>query len=72
MMKKLDMAAMSLGIVGGLNALSIAAGKFDLIGAMTGKGGRFGRTNIATRTVYGVIGGGALWMLSRMIEREAF
>jgi uncharacterized membrane protein YuzA (DUF378 family) len=39
---------------------------------MTGKGGRFGRTNIGTRVVYGIIGGGALWSLSRLIEREAF
>jgi uncharacterized membrane protein YuzA (DUF378 family) len=72
MMKKLDLAATSLVIVGGLNALAIAAGKFDLISAVTGKKGRHGTTNIATRTVYGVIGGGALWTLSRLIEREAF
>ena len=72
MMKKLDLAATSLVIVGGLNALAIAAGKFDLFSAMTGKKGRLGGTNLATRTVYGVIGGGALWTLSRLIEREAF
>lgn len=72
MMKKLDLAAASLVIVGGLNALSVAAGRFDLISAMTGKRGRPGATNIATRVAYGVIGGGALWSLSRLIEREAF
>lgn len=70
--KELDMAATSLVIVGGLNALAVAAGKFDLISAMTGKGGRHGSTNIGTRVAYGMIGGGALWTLSRMIEREAF
>jgi uncharacterized membrane protein YuzA (DUF378 family) len=72
MMKELDLAAASLVIVGGLNALSVAAGKFDLVSAMTGKKGRHGGMNIATRVVYGVIGGGALWSLSRLIEREAF
>jgi uncharacterized membrane protein YuzA (DUF378 family) len=72
MMKKLDLAAASLVIVGGLNWLSVAAGKFDLVSAVTGKRGRPGNMNIATRTVYGVIGGGALWTLSRLIEREAF
>jgi uncharacterized membrane protein YuzA (DUF378 family) len=72
MMKKLDLAAASLVIVGGLNWLSVAAGKYDLIAAATGKKGHFGRTNLATRAVYGVIGGGALWSLSRLIEREAF
>lgn len=72
MMKKLDLAAASIGIVGGLNWLSVAAGRYDLIGAATGKKGRFGRTNLATRTVYGVVGGAALWSLSRLIEREAF
>jgi uncharacterized membrane protein YuzA (DUF378 family) len=71
-MKQLDMAARSLTIVGGLNALAIAADKFDLIGAATGKKGRFGRANIGTRVVYGIIGAGALWSLSRMIEHEAF
>ena len=71
-MKKIDLAAASLGIVGGLNWLSVAAGKFDLIAGATGKKGRFGRTNLATRTAYGVIGGAALYSLSRMIEREAF
>lgn len=72
MMKKLDLAANSLVIVGGLNALAVAAGKFDLIAAATGKKGKHGKTNLATRTVYGVIGGGALWSLSRLIQREAF
>ena len=72
MMKKLDLAAASLGIVGGLNWLSVAAGKFDLVSGATGNKGKFGRTNLATRTIYGVIGGGALWSLSRLIQREAF
>ncbi|MGH3001698.1 MAG: DUF378 domain-containing protein [Gaiellaceae bacterium] len=71
-MKNLDIAAASLVIVGGLNALAVAAGKFDLFALATGKKGHLGKTNIATRTVYGVVGGGALWTLSRLIEREAF
>jgi len=69
MFKKLDLAAASIGIVGGLNWLSVAAGKVDLLGKATGKG-RFGQTNLATRTLYGIVGGSALWSLSRLIQHE--
>jgi uncharacterized membrane protein YuzA (DUF378 family) len=69
MFKKLDLAAASIGIVGGLNWLSVAAGKVDLLGKATGKS-RYGQTNLATRTLYGIVGGSALWSLSRLIQHE--
>jgi uncharacterized membrane protein YuzA (DUF378 family) len=69
MMKKLDLVAASIGIVGGVNWLSIGAGKYDLVGRISGKHS-FGETNLASRTLYGIIGGAALWSLARLVERE--
>jgi CBS domain-containing protein len=71
MFRPFDLAARSLLIVGGLNWLSIAAGNVDLI-AEAARRSRIGRPNIAARTVYGIIGGAALWSLARLIEQEAF
>jgi CBS domain-containing protein/uncharacterized membrane protein YuzA (DUF378 family) len=70
MFKPFDLAARSLLIVGGLNWLSIGAGKTDLVALATRS--RFGRPNLAARVLYGIVGGGALWSLSRLIEQEAF
>ena len=56
--------------MGGLNWLMVAAGKFDLVAALTRR--RFGRPGIATRVLYGLVGGAALWTLSRWIQEEAF
>jgi CBS domain-containing protein len=70
MLRPLDLAARSMLIVGGLNSLAVATGRFDFIAHLAG--GRFGRPTIATRTLYGLIGGAALWSLSRLIEQEAF
>ena len=65
-----DRAMRALLIVGGLNWLLVAAGKFDLVATLTRR--RFGSPSVATRTVYGLIGGAALWTLSRWIQQEAF
>jgi CBS domain-containing protein/uncharacterized membrane protein YuzA (DUF378 family) len=70
MLGNVDRAMRALLVVGGLNWLMVAAGKFDLVAVLTGR--RFGNPNIATRTVYGVIGGSALYTLSRWIQHEAF
>jgi CBS domain-containing protein/uncharacterized membrane protein YuzA (DUF378 family) len=70
MFKPFDMAARSLLIVGGLNWLAIGSGKTDLVALATRS--RFGRPNLAARTLYGIVGGAALWSLSRLIEQEAF
>jgi CBS domain-containing protein/uncharacterized membrane protein YuzA (DUF378 family) len=69
MFKKLDLAARSLLIVGGLNWLANGAGRFDLVAWATGDRKR---PNIAARTVYGVVGGAALYSLARLIEQTAF
>jgi CBS domain-containing protein/uncharacterized membrane protein YuzA (DUF378 family) len=60
----------ALLIVGGINWLSVAAGKFDLVAAATGRS--FGRPNVPARVVYGLVGGSALYTLSRWIQQEAF
>ena len=70
MLGNVDRAMRALLIFGGLNWLMVAAGKFDLVAVLTGR--RFGNPGIATRTVYGVIGGSALYTLSRWIQSEAF
>jgi CBS domain-containing protein/uncharacterized membrane protein YuzA (DUF378 family) len=69
-MGNVDRAMRALLIVGGLNWLVVAAGKFDVVAVLTG--GRFGRPSIATRTLYGVVGGAALWTLVRWLQQEAF
>lgn len=69
MMKKLDLVAASLAIVGGVNWLAIGAGRYDMIGHVTGKHD-FGETNLASRTLYGILGGAALWSLARLVEQE--
>ena len=69
-MGNVDRAMRALLIVGGLNWLMVAAGKFDLVAVLTGR--RFGRPSVATRTLYGLVGGAALWTLSRWIQQEAF
>ena len=69
MLKKVDMAARSLLIVGGLNWLSMGADRFDLVAWATGNRRR---PNLAARTIYGIVGGAALYSLSRLIEQTAF
>ena len=70
MLRPFDLATRSLLVVGGLNWLAVGAGKFDLVAAVARS--RFGRPNIAARTVYGIVGGAALYSLARLIEQEFF
>src|SRR5437763_1340476 len=53
-MKKLDLLAAVLLIVGGLNWGLVAIAKWDLVAAIFGL--EFGETNAATRVVYGLVG----------------
>jgi uncharacterized membrane protein YuzA (DUF378 family) len=53
-MKKLDIAAAVLVIVGGLNWGLVAVAEFDLVAALFGL--EFGETNAASRLVYGLVG----------------
>ena len=69
-MKNADRAMKALLVVGGINWLTVAAGKFDIVATLTGR--RFGTPGIATRVVYGMVGGSALYVLSRWIQEEAF
>jgi uncharacterized protein len=63
-MKKLDLLAATLLIVGGLNWGLVAIAKFDLVAAIFG-GMDFGETNAASRVVYGLVGLAALYELAR-------
>ena len=63
-MKKLDVAAMILLIVGGLNWGLVALAEFDLVAEIFGMG--FGETNVASRIVYGLVGLSALYMAIRL------
>ena len=54
-MKKLDLAAAALVLVGGLNWGLVGVAKFDLVAWIFG-GMDFGETNAASRVVYGLVG----------------
>jgi len=60
-MKKLDILAAVLVIVGGLNWGLVAIAKFDLVAAIFGLD--FGQTNAASRVVYGLVGLGAVYQI---------
>ena len=53
-MKKLDILAAVLVVVGGLNWGLVAVAKFDLVATLVGLD--FGQTNAASRVVYGLVG----------------
>lgn len=59
-MKKLDIIAAILLIVGGLNWGLVALANFDLVAAITGAGG-FGSKNVLGVLVYGLVGLSALY-----------
>jgi uncharacterized membrane protein YuzA (DUF378 family) len=60
-MKKLDILAAILVVVGGLNWGLVALAEFDLVAALFGLD--FGETNAATRTIYGLVGLAAVYLL---------
>ena len=70
-MKKLDLTALALLIVGGLNWGLVAIAKFDLVAAVCG-GLDFGETNVLSRVIYGIVGLAAVYELTRLpvIVRE--
>jgi uncharacterized membrane protein YuzA (DUF378 family) len=53
-MRKLDVLAATLVIVGGLNWGLVAIAEFDLVATLVGL--EFGETNAVSRTVYGLVG----------------
>ena len=62
-MKKLDIAAAALLIVGGLNWGLVAIAGFDLVAAIVGL--EFGETNAVSRLVYGLVGLAAVYQIAQ-------
>ena len=62
-MRKLDVAALVLAIVGALNWGLVAIAEFDLVAKLFGL--EFGETNAVTRVVYGLVGLSGLWLAAR-------
>ena len=58
-MKKLDILAAVLVVVGGLNWGLVALAKFDLVATLVGLD--FGETNAVSRIVYGFVGLAAVY-----------
>lgn len=63
-MKKVDVVAGALAVVGALNWGLVALAQFDLVATIFGL--EFGETNAATRVVYGLVGLSGLWLAARM------
>jgi uncharacterized membrane protein YuzA (DUF378 family) len=62
-MKKLDVLAAVLVVVGGLNWGLVALAEFDLVATLVGL--EFGETNAASRIVYGLVGLGAAYQIAQ-------
>ncbi|HEX6338111.1 MAG TPA: DUF378 domain-containing protein [Jiangellaceae bacterium] len=62
-MKKLDILAGALVIVGALNWGLVALAEFDLVAAIFGLD--FGETNALTRVIYALVAIAGVWMLTR-------
>jgi uncharacterized protein len=65
-MKKLDVLAASLVLVGGLNWGLVALAEFDLVAWIFG-GMEFGETNAASRVVYGLVGLAAVYGIGSLL-----
>ncbi len=63
-MRKLDVAALVLAIVGALNWGLVAIARFDLVAALFGMD--FGETSSITRVVYGLVGLSGVWLAVRL------
>jgi uncharacterized membrane protein YuzA (DUF378 family) len=63
-MKKFDLVAGILAIVGALNWGLVALAEFDLVAAIFGLD--FGETNAVTRIVYGLVGLSGVWLAVRV------
>lgn len=68
-MRKLDVVAGALLIVGGLNWGLVAIAKFDLVAWLFGE--EFGRANAASRIVYGLVGIAALYAIAAVAGRRS-
>ena len=64
-MRKLDLLAAVLLIVGGLNWGLVAIAEFDLVAWIFGED--FGTTTVASRIVYGLVGLAALYGIAALL-----
>jgi len=64
--KKLDLLAATLVLVGGLNWGLVAVARFDLVAWVFG-GMDFGETNAASRVVYGLVGLAAVYGIASLL-----
>jgi uncharacterized protein len=64
--KKLDLLAATLVLVGGLNWGLVAVAKFDLVAWIFG-GMDFGETNAGSRIVYGLVGLAAVYGVGSLV-----
>ena len=62
-MKKLDILAATLVIVGGLNWGLVSVAEFDLVATLVGL--EFGETNFVSRAVYGLVGIAAVYQVAQ-------
>jgi uncharacterized protein len=62
-MKKLDILAAALVVIGGLNWGLVAVARFDLVAWIVGLD--FGQTNAASRVVYGLVGLAAVYQIAQ-------
>jgi len=63
-MRKFDLLAAVLLIVGGLNWGLVSIARFDLVATIFGL--EFGETNAATRIVYGLVGLSAVYVAAQL------
>jgi uncharacterized membrane protein YuzA (DUF378 family) len=67
-MKKLDVLAATLLIVGGLNWGLVAIAEFDLVAWIVGL--EFGETNAVSRLVYALVGLSAVYAIGSLLSRN--
>jgi uncharacterized membrane protein YuzA (DUF378 family) len=65
-MRKIDLLAATLVLVGGLNWGLVAVAEFDLVAWIFG-GMNFGETNAASRVVYGLVGAAAVYGIGSLL-----
>jgi uncharacterized protein len=68
-MRKLDLLAGALLVVGGLNWGLVAIAEFDLVAWIFGK--EFGGTSAASRVVYGLVGLAAIYAIAAAAGRRS-
>lgn len=62
-MRTIDIVAIALVVIGGLNWGLVALAEFDLVATIVGLD--FGETNALSRIIYGLVGLSAVWVGAR-------